>query len=147
VTDWLRSHPGCSALTVTLGTSLEQALRRMLSQPCARDVYVVTAQGRVVGHLSHRKLAYRLLAEHSPTHTRRQLMERVAGGSAEDLMDQQWVSARPDDELEDVLPRLLEQEIEDIPVVDDGGILLGAINLSLVLREKLAAAGNDAEAP
>jgi CBS domain-containing protein len=109
---------------------------RLLEQDVPRDVYVVSAEGRVLGHLSHRRLARLLLAEHRPVHTRRQIMERVCGGTAEELMEPHFVYAHPDEELEDVLHRLLEHEIEDMAVIDDLGLLVGAINLTEVLRDR-----------
>jgi CBS domain-containing protein len=62
------------------------------------------------------------------------LMERMAGGTADELMEPHFMHARPEEELEDVLQRLLEHEIEDLGVIDDLGALAGAINLTQVLR-------------
>jgi predicted transcriptional regulator len=48
-------------------------------------------------------------------------------------------SASPDEELEDVLHRQLEHEIEDMPVLDHSGVLVGAVNLTRVLRDLVRA--------
>ena len=50
----------------------------ILSQACVRDLCIVTETGSIAGHLSHKKHAHLLLAEHRLVHTRRQLIERVA---------------------------------------------------------------------
>lgn len=82
------------------------------------------------------RLAEYMLAEHRPVHTRRQLLERVAGaGSAEDFMDVLFPSASREEELEDVIHRQLEKGLEDMPVVVPEGNLLRAVNLTQLLRE------------
>ncbi|MFW6342560.1 MAG: CBS domain-containing protein, partial [Halothiobacillaceae bacterium] len=64
---WLERHP-LEPVTVTPGTSLEEAARAMLADPGARDLYVVDAQGHPLGHLGLRQLAGLLLAPERPTH-------------------------------------------------------------------------------
>lgn len=134
VGEWIAQHPGL-AVTVPDDWSLQQIVNRMLEEPYLRDLYVISENRRVVGHLSHKKLAELVLAEHRPVHTRRQFMHRVAGGTARELMDAHFVSAHPDEELDNVLHRQLEHDMEDMPVIDDQGQLVGAVNLRTVLRD------------
>jgi len=133
---WLARHPG-TAVTVQPEDSLERVLDYLLDAPsCLRDLYVVDREGRLSGHISHKRVAEYMLAEHCPVHTRRQIMERVTGGgSAGDFMDVHFPTASPAEELEDVIHRQLEKGLEDMPVVAPDGTLLGAVNLTLVLRE------------
>ena len=132
VAEWLRLHPGDTA---TLGPDwpLERILDRLLATPGLRDLYVADTKGRLLGHISHRRLAQIVLIEHRPVHTRRQILERVARGSARELMETHFASARPEDELDDVLDHLLEHGVENMPVVDAAGRSLGVINLTDVL--------------
>jgi len=134
VAEWLRLHPG-SAVTVSPEASFAVVLDRLLDAPGVHDVYVVAPDGRVVGHLSRQRLARMRLAEHRPARTRRQIMEQVAGGVARELMNPHFPSASPDEDLDNVLHRQLEQEVEDMPVLDEQGALLGTVNLTAVLRE------------
>lgn len=114
--------------------TVDAVMDRLLVQG-SRDAYVVGGDGRVLGHLSRDRLAMLMLAEHRSVHTRRQLMERVAGGLAGDLMTMDCPVARPEEELDNVFQRQLEHGIEDLPVVDESGRMLGAVNLTAVLRE------------
>ena len=134
VLEWLKLNPG-RLVTVPGDASLEEIIRRLLSENCLRDVYVISAKKTIIGHLSHKRLAHLLLAEHRPDLTRRQLMERVSGGTAQEYMDACFVSAHPDESLDNVYDRQLEYEIEDMPVIDKQGNILGAINLTSILRE------------
>lgn len=132
ITEWLEQHPG-RPVTVDDGSSVDQVIMLMLEQTGVRDVYVVE-KDTVLGHISHRRLAHIALAEHRREHTRRQIMERVFAGSARDLMDPHFASARPEEELDDVVGHMLEHDVEDLPVLDHRGRLVGAINLTDVLR-------------
>ena len=134
VSEWINRFPG-HIVMIQPESSLEQIIDQMLSKSCVQDVYVVSGEDVVLGHLSHKRLAGLLLAEHRPMHTRRQIMERVVLGSAEDLMEGEFVFAQPDEELDDVLCRFVDHDLHDMPVLDDQGMLVGGINLNTVLRE------------
>jgi CBS-domain-containing membrane protein len=142
VSEWLTEHPDM-IVTVPADTTLAATLARLLEESCLRDVYVTGSDGRIVGHISHRRIAEHVLAEHRRAHTRRQLMERVAEGTAADFMNSAFATASPDEELDNVLSRQLEMELEDMPVVDRDGSIAGAINLTHVLRHYMVE--NDGE--
>lgn len=133
VSEWIRHHRG-AVITVSPELSLQELLERLLHEPCLRDLYVVEDGDKLIGHVSHKRIAHLILAPHRPVHTRREIMERVAGGSARELMQTEFPSAHPDEDLDSVLHRQLEHDVEDMPVVGDDGTLLGAVNLSAVLR-------------
>ena len=132
VSDWIDAHPG-AAPTVAPDASLVTMIEELLRRPGARDVYVVSEEGRVIGHLSYKRLIRSVLAEHHRWPTRRQLMEKVAGGPARELMNSHFPTASPDEKLDNVLHRQLEHDIEDMVVVDSDGVLLGAVSLTAVL--------------
>lgn len=121
----------CGALRLVVGANGQSDAGRALPPQCIRDL----KHRPVVGHLSHKKLAELVLAEHRPVHSRRQFMHRVASGTVREFIDAPCVSAHPDEELDNVLHRQLEQDMEDMPVIDDPGQLVGAVNLSMVLHE------------
>jgi len=134
VGQWMTQHPG-RAVTVHREAELDEVVERMLEQAGVRDVYVVAGR-TILGHISHRKIVHLLLAEHRREHTRRQIMERIAGGAAQDFMDPHFASARPEEELDNVLDRMLEHDVEDLPVLDDHKLLVGTIGLTTVLQAK-----------
>lgn len=134
VSEWMSRFPG-QIVTIEPESSLEQTIDHMLAGACVQDIYVVSGDDVVVGHLSHKRLAGLLLVEHRPIHTRRQIMERVVLGSVEELMAGEFIFARPDEELDDVLCRFVDHDLQDMPVLDEQGLLIGGINLNTVLRE------------
>jgi predicted transcriptional regulator len=133
VSEWIYHFPG-HIITIPSEFSLLQSVDRML-EAGVQDIYVISSKNLVLGHLSHKRLASLFLAEHKLIHTRRQIMERVMAGSAEELMESEFVFALPDEELDDVLCRFVEHHVQDIPVLDNQGLLIGGIHLNTVLRE------------
>lgn len=144
VADWLEEHV-VAGVTVGLNVSLEEAARALLDEPECRDIYVTDAEGRVVGHLGFRRLAGVLLSAHRPTHSRRQMLERVARGPVYEFMDRRFIAARIDDQVHHVLHAHMERRVEDIPVLDGDGRLAGVIRLVDLVRAAIDPSGSDIE--
>lgn len=134
VAEWLKSHPS-SAIAVSPDCPLEEVMDRMLAETCLRDIYITSKEGKLIGYLSFQKLIHFILAEHRAVHTRRQLIQRVAAGVSEDLMTADVVYAKPDEELDNVLDRQLANGINDMPVIDDQGMMLGVINIHTIIKQ------------
>ncbi len=112
----------------------EQGLARQREVgSCMRDLFVVSPDGVLLGFISRRRMIHFFLLRHKRAHTRRELMERAAGGVAGDLMEPVTVFARPEEELGDAIVRHLECGREDLPVLDEERHLLGVVNLSSVV--------------
>lgn len=133
VSEWISEHP-CQVITVSPDLDLEEVIDRLLKEQCQRDIYVVSEAKQVVGYLSHRKLVKWMLAEHQSVLSRRQIIERVLEGKAGELMNTGFAYARPDEEIDEVLQRQIENNVEDMPVLDENGMLVGAVNMTSVLR-------------
>jgi CBS-domain-containing membrane protein len=132
VADWIAEHPQ-PLVTVSTDCMIDQLLEQMLAKPCQRDLYVRDKEGRLHGHISYRRLAHLLLSEHRPSQSLRQMVEQVTGGSAKEIMSAQFPSARPGEELDDVIHRQLDSGIEQMPVIDETGNPVGVVNLTDVL--------------
>ena len=134
VSDWLSKHPTHAGI-VREDWTLEQIMQILLSNSRLNDLYVLDADDQLVGHLSYKKLAKLVLAEHCTAHTRSQILERVAAGTAAELMEVHFASATADEDLDDIIFRQLDHWVEDLPVIDQEGKLIGIINLSDVLLD------------
>ncbi len=132
VSDWLIKHP-VHAGVVYADWNLQQIMEKLLGNSRLNDLYVLDSANKVIGHLSYKKLAKLVLADHCVCHTRSQLLERVVSGSAEELMEVHFASADPEENLNEILYRQLDHWVEDLPVINQQNELLGVINLSDVL--------------
>ena len=148
--EWLKTHP-VTALTVAGESSLEDAARVLLDDPAGRDLFVLDPEGRVLGQLGFWHVATLLLAELRPTQSLRELVERITLGNVADHMNDQVLTVRGEDEVEDILyqhdlfQQHAERRVEDIPVVDEEGRLLGVIRLSDLLRDAIDKVETDAQ--
>lgn len=133
VAEWLKQHPRDLG-TVHPDWSAETIIDHMLDIPGLRDLYVVAPDGKLIGHITYYKVACILLSEHRPEHTRRELMEHISTGNAGEIMNSHFVTAELEEELEDILHRQLDHNIEDMPVIDNDGKPMGAIKLAQVLE-------------
>lgn len=133
VSDWIRLYPR-QPVTIEPDEPVESFTACFLSHPGLRDVYIMAPEGCLQGVIHHRQLARILLSEHLPVQSRHQMMERIPGGIAEELMERDFVSAHPGEELDNVLNRMLEYRVEDMPVLDDSDRVVGNINLTDVLN-------------
>ncbi len=133
IDDWLSEHPDLPD-TISVDSSLIDILSIMLAPPFSKDIYIVSDNKRLVGHLSLKKIAHQLFPKYQAMHTRRQIIHRVTGGTVRDLMNAEFSYAKPHEELEDVFSLLLERDIEELPVIDDNSMLLGVVKFTSVLR-------------
>lgn len=133
VSNWIKARPA-QPVTVHPDEPIEKVAAIFLSHPELRDLYVISTEGRILGNLRHRRLAQILLADHLAIQSRHQIMERISGGVVGDFMEKDFVSAHPEEELDNVLNRMLEYEVEDMPILDDDSRIIGNINLNDVLH-------------
>lgn len=132
--DWLEQHPK-QAGVVKEDWNLNQIMEKLLGNSRLNDLYVINSENKVIGHLNYKKLAKLVLAEHCIGHTRSEILERVVPGSAAELMEVHFARANPDEKIDEILYRQLDHWVEDLPVINQQGELLGVINLSDVLLE------------
>ena len=134
--DWLRDHPR-DPLLVPHDTPTAEAAARLLEDG-HRDLFVTDDQGRICGHIGHLRIARLLLAEQRPRLSRRHLLERVAGGTAADVMERHFAHAGPEEALDGVLHRLLDHDQDELPILGEDHRPQGVIDLSAVLRARLS---------
>ena len=56
VSDWLEQHPK-EARIVRENWSLEQIMKKLLSDSRLTDLYVLDSENQLIGHLAYKKLA------------------------------------------------------------------------------------------
>jgi len=133
VSEWLSTQDGITAVAAA-DLSIKQVAATFLAHPALRDLYIVSEQGEILGHIRHHRLAQVLLSEHLPVQPRHQIMERLFGSTAREIMEGDFVTAHPDEELDNVIHRMLEYRVDDLPVIDNANRIIGNINLTDIMR-------------
>jgi CBS domain-containing protein len=129
-------------LTVEGDCTLEEISDRIKDQRQARGIYVVDAEGRLIGALSLGVLIRHLTAaRRRPVFHVRSLLTRLTSAQVVDLMEKHVLYARPEEDLHEVLDRMIRGNIKEIPVVNEDRRLMAVLSLLDLWRLAGASSG------
>jgi len=119
-------------IIVTKGMGLREVVERVLEDPRTRSAYVVDSKHRVVGMIALREMLEAIegslsLFEKVRPQARSKPRRKPIPFSVEAHMFKP-VTVTEDDRLIDALGRMIEHRQEDLPVVDENGVLIGELN-------------------
>ena len=118
--DIMTQNPRC----VTPETSVQEAARLMKSEDTGvLPVVDAEASRRLVGVITDRDIAIRVVAD------------GMSSAQVRDAMSSDPKSCRPDDAVKDVLQAMSDAQIRRIPIVDDGGAVVGIVSQADVVLE------------
>ena len=146
VRDFLDSLSSSPELPIVeTGSSLKDVVRAMVKGHRRRIVYVVDAGGRLKGAIALDDLKEVIFRCYLDERVRDALVvtehiEKIfISDSAEDIMDANFVVCREKELLRDVIDRMIERDVKDIPVVDREGRVIADLDvldlLELWLKE------------
>lgn len=121
---------------VRVGDPLSKAVEALLAQPHGRAVYVVDADGKLVGVISFRSMLKVVTARYGSRSTSVfGLLARLRHAMAEHVEDlmREPHPVHPDTTLEDAFFTLDDSRENDLPIVDDDGKLVGELNAMQVM--------------
>lgn len=111
--------------------SIYETVQLLIDAPHARSAFVVDEQGRLVGIVTLKDLV-----QHIFTHlyfekkkAGRSILELIHKENAIDLAKIDPVCVTKRDNLEDAVRKVLDNDMEEIPVVDEEGNVIGDLNL------------------
>jgi len=120
-------------LMVHKDASLAQIVSLLCKHNDSRDIYVVTDSNKFLGIIPFRNVLRLVCNEFLPSLSRREIFELVVPCLAEDLMQSSIDCLSIDDNIEELVPKLLSDCLNEIPVVDSQKKLIGTIKLSTLL--------------
>lgn len=136
VKDFLDSLPNRVELPVVkTESSLREVLRTMVKRHRGRIVYVADFDGKVKGLISldnlkdvifHHYLKSRVS---DPLVITEHIMELFASEKAEDFMDTGLSFCHEHECLHDVVTRMIERNVKDMPVVDQEGRIIADLDI------------------
>lgn len=132
------------AILVTPSTPLAEVVGAFVGRADLRGIFVVDAKGRLTGVITRQDLLH-WAAEHLDLGRGGGLdaHRMLTAGTAQEASRPQsaWCTVHPQDPLEDAFRLMRENELIDIPVVDDGGKILGDVRLTEILMFVLRECG------
>ena len=109
---------------VTPETSVQEAARLMKTEDTG-VLPVVDSEGsrRLVGVITDRDIAIRVVGD------------GMSSAQVRDAMSANPKTCRPDDNVKDVLQAMSDSQVRRIPIVDDGGSVVGIVSQADVVLE------------
>ena len=130
INEALTQVAGLPYLAVEGDCTLEEISDRIKDQQQVRGIYVVDAERRLIGTLSLGVLIRHLTAaRRQPVFHVRFLLSRLTSAQVVDLMEKHVLSAQPEDDLHEVLDRMIRSNIKEIPVVDKDRRIMAVLSL------------------
>lgn len=119
-------------IIVTKGMGLREVVEKVLEDPRTRSAYVVDGRHRVVGMIALREMLGAIegslsITERARAPAKARPRRKVLPFSVEAHMFKP-VTVSADDRLIDALEKMIEHGQEDLPVVDEDGVLVGELN-------------------
>jgi Mg/Co/Ni transporter MgtE len=117
-------------LAISGDCTLNEATEKIADMRQTRSIYVTDKQGRLQGTLSLGVLIREVIAaRHKPQFGVRSLLTYITSEDVADIMNKHIIHAQIDDDLEEVLKRMIHYNIKEIPVVDEDQRIIANISI------------------
>ena len=129
-------------MAISAARTLTEATEEISGIQQPRSIYVVDNQGRLKGTLSIGTLVREVIAaRHEPQFGIRSLLAQITSEKVADIMNRHVIYAQKDDDVENVLNRMICGNIKEIPIVDkDRHIIanVGILGLWRLVKTKMS---------
>jgi len=96
----------------------------------SRQLYVVDEKDHLMGNITLGRLVmYVFAGSHGSSMNPRHVMGLITCVHAGDLMTEGTLSARMDDEVEEVLERMVAGNVDEVPVIDEEGRIVADLTM------------------
>ena len=96
----------------------------------SRQLYVVDGQNHLLGNITLGRLVmYVFASSHGSSMNPRHVMGLITCKTAGDLMTEGTLSARMDDGVEDVLERMVAENVDEVPIMDEEGCVVADLTM------------------
>jgi CBS domain-containing protein len=122
-------------VTVRPGTLIPDLVGKFIQEPTIRHVYVVNAEGKMLGVISRKRSFHTIFIHYMKTSIRVSKMSQLlTAEKAEDIMETHVVSVSPNDTIIKVIKTMMAHDLNEIPVVETNNEFLGAVNALQILK-------------
>ncbi|MGE0821199.1 MAG: CBS domain-containing protein [Candidatus Binatia bacterium] len=116
--------------------TVEEVIARVTRDPASRAVFVVDESQRLLGIIGVREILSVLGGKYSSERPFAQTRELLATNAGDLMGAPFWVS--PDDDLEEGLRIAVQQDLQDIPVVENGRVIGNLDCLEIIVNYRAA---------
>lgn len=132
-------RPFETAVQVPPEAELNAVVRAFVNTPSLHHVCVVDAEGRLLGLVNGKRLFKSIFSHHVAADSRvSKLLQLHTAETSGDIMITDIITTREEEGIDTVIPRMIEKNIRELPVLDNHGRVIGFLSLHMILRQWLA---------
>ncbi len=120
--------------TVEEDETLPEIALAFCDNPKTRTIYVVDKENRLKGIITLDDIVEIIFPEVIKIETGYEILHTFRGRCAKEIMIEAPLKVRDEDNIEEVLKKMLQNGIEEAPVVDEEDRVIGEINLLEILN-------------
>lgn len=122
-------------VTADLDSPILELVKILLKSPVTHHLCVLDKDKKLIGLIDRKRLFQTIHAHHLHPSTRiSELYQLSTAEDAESIMITHIITAKLDDDIDDVIKTMLEHHLYEIPVVNTRGNLLGVLESSYFLQ-------------
>jgi CBS domain-containing protein len=130
VRDVVARHKGRQVPLIKPDTPIDELAQAIEWHRHSRQLYVVDDENNLLGNITLGRLVmYVFASSHGSSMNRRHVMGLITCTCAGDLMTEGTLSAGMDEELEEVLERMVDGNVDEIPVTDEEGRVVADLTM------------------
>jgi len=128
--DVVARHKNRQVPLVKQDTPIAELPKAMEWHRHSRQLYVVDEENHLLGNITLGRLVmYVFAGSHGSSLNPRHVMGLITCSTAGDLMTEGTFSAGMDDEVEEVLERMVAANVDEIPVTDEKGLVIADLTM------------------
>jgi CBS-domain-containing membrane protein len=130
VRDIVARHKERQVPTIRNDTPIEELPQAIEWHRHSRQLYVVDEENHLLGNITLSRLVmYVFASSHGSSMNRRHVMGLITCTCAGDLMTEGTLSARMDDEVEELLERMVDGNLDEVPIADEDGRVVADLTM------------------
>ena len=132
-------RPYETPILVPPDAELITVVKAFVNQPALHHVCVVDAEERLLGLVNRKGLFKSVFSHHVAANSRvSKLLQLHTAETSGDIMITHIIATREEEKIDTVIPRMIEKNIREVPVLDDDGRVIGFLSLLMLMQQWLA---------
>jgi CBS domain-containing protein len=130
VRDVVQKHGGRHLPVINRDVHVDEIVEMIEWFRHSRQLYVVDDDDRLLGNITIASLVKHLFIHHHGTSINpRHLLAAMTTETAEDLMLEKPLAAGINEDVDDILEKMVARNVEEVPVLDEGGRVVGDVTM------------------
>jgi len=132
-------RPYETAIQVLPDAAITTIVRAFVTRPSLHHVCVVDTDGRLLGLVNRKRLFASIFSHYVAADSRvSSLLQLHTAETSGDIMFTEVMTTNEQEEIGDVISRMIAKKIREMPVLDEHGRVIGFLSLLMLMQKWLA---------